>query len=142
MRTPSVAHAPHHAAFQQRDLSDRDFVHVRADGVRPQVRLGQAHSRVLVLLGMRLDGTEELIALPEGLWESTELWADLPRYCRRRGMREPEPVVGDGAMGLWKALVEVFPASRHQRCWQGPQCCELPADVGTAGRDEMESTAV
>lgn len=106
-----------HAAFQQRDLSDRDFVYVWADGVRPKVRLGQAHSCVLVLLGVRLDGTKELIALAEGLRESTESWADLLRDCRRRGMRDPELVVGDGAMGLWKAMGEVFPAARHQRCW-------------------------
>ncbi|WSB19192.1 IS256 family transposase [Streptomyces albidoflavus] len=106
-----------HAAFQSRDLSDRDFVYVWADGVHPKVRLGQAHSCVLVLLGVRLDGTKELIALAEGLRESTESWADLLRDCRRRGMRDPELVVGDGAMGLWKALPEVFPASRHQRCW-------------------------
>ncbi|MFF3957640.1 IS256 family transposase [Streptomyces sp. NPDC001890] len=106
-----------HAVFQERDLSDRDFVYAWADGVHPKVRLGQAHSCVLVLLGVRLDGTKELIALAEGLHESTESWADLLRDCRRRGMRDPELVVGDGAMGLWKALAEVFPAARHQRCW-------------------------
>jgi putative transposase len=106
-----------HAAFQARDFSDRDFVYVWADGVHPKVRLGQAHSCVLVLLGVRVDGTKELIALAEGLRESTESWADLLRDCRRRGMRDPELVVGDGAMGLWKALAEVFPAARHQRCW-------------------------
>jgi transposase-like protein len=106
-----------HAAFQQRDLADNDYVYVWADGVHPKVRLGQAHSCVLVLMGVRLDGTKELIALAEGLRESTESWADLLRDCRRRGMRDPELVVGDGAMGLWKALVEVFPAARHQRCW-------------------------
>ncbi|MER5665937.1 IS256 family transposase [Streptomyces mirabilis] len=106
-----------HAAFQDRDLSDRDYVYVWADGVHPKARLGQTHSCVLVLLGVRLDGTKELIALAEGLRESTESWADLLRDCRRRGMRDPELVVGDGAMGLWKALAEVFPAARHQRCW-------------------------
>ncbi|MEU5978201.1 IS256 family transposase [Streptomyces sp. NPDC047315] len=106
-----------HAAFRARDLSDRDFVYVWADGVHPKVRLGQAHSCVLVLLGVRVDGTKELIALAEGLRESTESWADLLRDCRRRGMRDPELVVGDGAMGLWRALAEVFPTTRHQRCW-------------------------
>jgi putative transposase len=106
-----------HTAFQDRALSDRDFVYVWADGVHPKVRLGQTHSCVLVLLGVRLDGTKELIALAEGLRESTESWADLLRDCRRRGMSDPELVVGDGAMGLWKALADVFPAARHQRCW-------------------------
>ncbi|WP_225097442.1 IS256 family transposase [Streptomyces sp. CoH27] len=106
-----------HAAFQDRDLSASDYVYVWADGVHLKVRLGQAHSCVLVLMGVRVDGTKELIALAEGLRESTESWADLLRDCRRRGMKDPELVVGDGAMGLWKALAEVFPAARHQRCW-------------------------
>src|SRR3954469_19175231 len=106
-----------HAAFQQRGLAESDYVYVWADGVHPKVRLGQAHSCILVLMGVRLDGTKELIALAEGLRESTESWADLLRDCRRRGMRDPELVVGDGAMGLWRALAEVFPAARHQRCW-------------------------
>ncbi|MEV5084477.1 IS256 family transposase [Streptomyces sp. NPDC056159] len=106
-----------HAAFQQRDLSTSDYVYVWADGVHPKVRLGQAHSCVLVLMGVRLDGRKELIALAEGLRESTESWADLLRDCRRRGMRDPELVVGDGAMGLWRALAEVFPQARRQRCW-------------------------
>ncbi|MBY8883186.1 IS256 family transposase [Actinacidiphila acidipaludis] len=106
-----------HAEFQRRDLAESDYVYVWADGVHPKVRLGQAHSCVLVLMGVRMDGTKELIALAEGLRESTESWADLLRDCRRRGMRDPELVVGDGAMGLWRALAEVFPAARHQRCW-------------------------
>lgn len=68
-------------------------------------------------MGVRADGTKELIALAEGLRESAESWADLLRDCRRRGMRDPELVVADGAMGLWRALAEVFPQARHQRCW-------------------------
>ncbi|MGW8356500.1 IS256 family transposase [Streptomyces wedmorensis] len=106
-----------HSAFQDRDLSGSDYVYVWADGVHPKVRLGQARSCVLVLMGVRTDGSKELIALTEGLRESTESWADLLRDCRRRGMRDPELVVGDGAMGLWRALAEVFPQARHQRCW-------------------------
>ncbi len=100
-----------HTAFQQRDLAESEYVYVWADGVHPKVRLGPAHSCVLVLMGVRLDGTKELIALAEGLRESTESWADLLRDCRRRGTRDPELVVGDGAMGLWQALAEVFPAA-------------------------------
>ncbi|WP_330302012.1 MULTISPECIES: IS256 family transposase [unclassified Streptomyces] len=105
-----------HAAFKDRDLSQTDYVYEWADGVHPKVRLGQAHSCVLVLLGVRLDGTKELIGLTEGLRESTRSWADLLRDCRRRGMRDPELVVGNGAMGRWSAPAEVFPAARHQRC--------------------------
>jgi transposase-like protein len=104
-----------HAAFCERDLSDRDFVCVWADGVHPKVRLGQAHSCVLVLLGVRLDGTKELIALAEGLRESTKSWADLLRDCRRRGMRDPELVVGTARWGC----------GRHR-----PRCSRPP---GTSG---------
>lgn len=82
-----------HTAFQARDLSDSDYVYVWADGVHPKVRLGQAHSCVLVLMGVRPNGRKELVALAEGLRESTESWTDPLRDCRRRGMRDPELVV-------------------------------------------------
>ncbi len=71
-----------HTVFQARDLSGSDYVYVWADGVHPKVRLGQAHSCVLVLMGVRADGRKDLIALAEGLRESTESWADLLRDCR------------------------------------------------------------
>ncbi|WP_406012286.1 IS256 family transposase [Streptomyces sp. NBC_00984] len=106
-----------HAEFQRRDLAESDYVYVWADGVHPKIRLSQTHSCHLVLMGVRVDGTKELIAIAEGLRESTESWADLLRDCRRRGMTDPMLVVGDGAMGLWRALAEVFPQARHQRCW-------------------------
>ncbi len=80
--------------------------------------MSQTHSCLLVLMGVRVDGTKELIAITEGLRESTESWADLLCVCRRRrGMRDPMLVVGDGAMGLWRALAEVFLQASHQRCW-------------------------
>ncbi|MDX2683585.1 IS256 family transposase [Streptomyces sp. NY05-11A] len=130
-----------HAAFQNRDLSATDYVYVWADGVHPKVRLGQAHSCVLVLMGVRLDGTKELIALAEGLRESTESWADLLRDCRRRGMKDPALVVGDGAMGLWRALAEVFPQARHQRCWVHKTrnvINSLPKSVHTGARKALQ----
>ncbi|MGW5929849.1 IS256 family transposase [Streptomyces anulatus] len=106
-----------HDAFQRRELAESDYVYVWADGVHPKVRLSETHSCLLVLMGVRVDGIKELIAIAEGLRESTESWADLLRDCCRRGMRDPMLVVGDGAMGLWRALAEVFPQARHQRCW-------------------------
>ncbi|MFD9849675.1 IS256 family transposase [Streptomyces parvus] len=106
-----------HSVFQRRDLADSDYVYVWADGIHPKIRLSEAYSCLLVLMGVRIDGAKELIAIAEGLRESTESWADLLRDCRRRGMRAPVLVVGDGAMGLWRALAEVFPQARHQRCW-------------------------
>ena len=63
------------------------------------------------------DGTKELVALADGFRESSQSWADLLRSCRRRGMTAPVLAVGDGALGFWKALREVFPDTREQRCW-------------------------
>lgn len=72
---------------------------------------------VLVLIGVRADGSKELVALKDGYRESGESWAGLLRDCVRRGMRAPVLAVGDGALGFWNALAEVFPDAREQRCW-------------------------
>jgi putative transposase len=104
-------------AFCGRDLADRDFVYCWADGVHFRVRLEQARLCCLVIVGVRADGTKELVALTDGERESTESWADLLRDLRRRGMHAPVVMVGDGALGLWAALRDVFPATRHQRDW-------------------------
>ena len=103
--------------FAGRDLTDRDYVYVWADGVHFRVRLEQARLCCLVIVGVRADGTKELVAVADGERESTESWAELLRDLRRRGMRAPVVAVGDGALGLWAALRDVFPATRHQRDW-------------------------
>jgi putative transposase len=72
---------------------------------------------LLVMIGVRSDGCKELVALTDGYRESTESWADLLRGCRRRGITAPVLAVGDGAPGFWKAMREVFPDTREQRCW-------------------------
>jgi len=104
-------------AFGDRDLSGVDYVYVWADGVHVGVRLEEERLCLLVLIGVRADGTKELITLADGLRESTGSWADLLRDARRRGMRAPVLAVGDGALGFWGALREVFPDTRAQRCW-------------------------
>src|SRR5207342_1348171 len=104
-------------AFAEGDLSDRDFVYVWADGVHFNVRLEEDRLCCLVIVGVRVDGTKELVAIADGYRESTESWADLMRDLRRRGMRAPVLAVGDGALGFWGALREVFPETRAQRCW-------------------------
>jgi transposase-like protein len=104
-------------AFCRRDLADRDYVYVWCDGVHFRVRLEQAHLCCLVIVGVRADGTKELVAVADGERESTESWAELLRDLRRRGMRAPVVAVGDGALGLWAALRDVFPATRAQRDW-------------------------
>jgi putative transposase len=103
-----------HDAFTRRDLSGCDYVYVWADGVHLKVRLDEAKACVLVLLGVRADGRKELIALDAGYRESGESWANLLRDCALRGMRAPVLAVGDGALGFWKALREVFPATAHK----------------------------
>ena len=104
-------------AFGNRDLSTVDYVYLWADGVHLNVRLDSEKLCLLVMVGVRVDGTKELVALAEGYRESTGSWADLLRDCARRGMRAPMLAVGDGALGFWAALREVFPTTREQRCW-------------------------
>ncbi len=69
------------------------------------------------MIGVRPDGTKELIAIEDGYRESAESWAALLRGLKRRGMRAPVLAVGDGALGFWKALRDVWPETREQRCW-------------------------
>ncbi|MEU8799786.1 IS256 family transposase [Spirillospora sp. NPDC048819] len=104
-------------AFADRDLSEVDYVYLWADGVHVNIRLEEHRLCLLVMIGVRADGRKELIALADGYRESTESWADLLRDCRRRGMRAPILAVGDGALGFWGALREVFPQAKQQRCW-------------------------
>ena len=104
-------------AFNKRSLKDTDYVYVWVDGIHLKVRLEQDKVCLLVMIGVRADGTKELIALDDGHRESTESWANLLRSCKRRGMRAPVLAVGDGALGFWAAVRDVFPETREQRCW-------------------------
>jgi transposase-like protein len=104
-------------AFSTRDLSGVDYVYLWADGIHVNIRLEEHKLCLLVMIGVRADGRKELVALADGYRESTESWADLLRDAARRGMRAPVLAVGDGALGFWGALREVFPATREQRCW-------------------------
>jgi len=104
-------------AFNARSLAEVDYVYVWVDGIHVKVRLEQDKICLLVMIGVRADGTKELIALADGFRESSESWADLLRDCKRRGMRAPVLAVGDGALGFWAAVRDVFPATREQRCW-------------------------
>jgi transposase-like protein len=104
-------------AFAARDLSSVDYVYLWADGIHVNIRLEEHKLCLLVLIGVRADGRKELVALADGYRESVESWADLLRDAARRGMRAPVLAIGDGALGFWGALREVFPATREQRCW-------------------------
>ena len=104
--------------FMRSDLSKRDYVYVWVDGIHTGVRLG-GDDRLccLVMVGARLDGTKELVAISEGYRESTQSWAEQLRDLKRRGMRPPVVAVGDGALGFWGAIRDVFPESLQQRDW-------------------------
>src|SRR3954468_18135092 len=104
-------------AFAERDLSGVDYVYLWADGIHVNIRLEEHKLCLLVMIGVRADGRKELVALADGYRESTESWADLLRDCARRGMSAPVLAIGDGALGFWGALREVFPGTREQRCW-------------------------
>jgi len=104
-------------AFAARDLSGVDYVYLWVDGIHVNIRLEEHKLCLLVMIGVRADGRKELVALSDGYRESSESWADLLRDAKRRGMSAPVLVVGDGALGFWSALAEVFPQARAQRCW-------------------------
>ena len=111
-----------HADWSIRDLSSVDYVYVWADGIHVNVRLPDAEGNadrlcLLVIVGVRPDGRKELIAVADGHREDTESWLDLLRDLRDRGMAAPELAVGDGALGFWAALSQVWPTTRTQRCW-------------------------
>lgn len=112
-----------HARWAQRDLSDVDYVYWWADGIWFNVRLpdpdgNQDRLCCLVIVGVRPDGRKELVAVADGYRESTDSWADVLRGLRDRGLHGPELAVGDGALGFWAALRDVFDGKvREQRCW-------------------------
>lgn len=104
--------------WNQRDLSDKHYVYLWADGIYFDVRLAPDRPCMLVVMGARADGKKELVGLIDGERESKIAWKDLLLDLKRRGLRAaPELAVADGALGFWPALEEVFPSTRHQRCW-------------------------
>jgi transposase-like protein len=106
-----------YTAFESRDLSGSDFVYLWADGVHFRIRLEEDRLCCLVVIGVKADGTKELLACSDGYRESTESWAGVLRDLKARGMTAPMVAVGDGALGFWSALSDVFPSTREQRCW-------------------------
>jgi transposase-like protein len=108
----------HHERFRQRLLSFTRYAYLFMDGIHVQVRLGEDPKVcLLIVIGVREDGVKELLAVEDGYRESTESWAGVFRDLKRRGLNEPKLVVGDGALGAWAALRDVFPGAGEQRCW-------------------------
>ena len=104
--------------WQRRDLSAQRYVYIWADGVYLQARMEPQAECMLVILGATPEGRKELVGFQVGVRESAQSWRELLVDIKSRGLEvPPEIAVGDGAMGFWKALDEVFPGTRHQRCW-------------------------
>jgi putative transposase len=109
--------AQEYEVWRRRPLDYSRFVYVWADGIYLGAGLEKQNSCLLTLLGARADGTKELLAIEIGYRESKESWAELLRSLRDRGLRVPMVFIGDGNLGLWAALADVFPQARRQRCW-------------------------
>ena len=107
--------------WSHRDLADRRYVYVWADGIYFNVRLEDEANRkqcILVLMGATADGKKELISLDDGYRESEQSWLELLRGLQDRGLRvDPKLAVADGALGFWAAARKLWPATREQRCW-------------------------
>ena len=105
-------------AWQKRDLSARRYVYVWADGVYLQARMEANAECMLVLIGATPEGRKELVGFQTGVRESAQSWRELLVDIKRRGLEiAPDLAIGDGALGFWKAIEEIFPSTRHQRCW-------------------------
>ncbi len=107
-----------HERFRTRSLRFHRYAYLFVDGVHVSVRLGEDDRLcLLVVIGVREDGVKELLAVEDGYRESTESWAAVMRDLKHRGLNEPRLVIGDGALGTWAALRDVFPGARRQACW-------------------------
>jgi transposase-like protein len=104
--------------WEDRDLSDREYVYFWADDIYFNVRLADDRPCMLVIIGTRKDGTKELVAVKEGVRESKLSWKELLLDLKSRGLQEgPQLAVGDGGHGFWVEIDEVYPQTEHQRCW-------------------------
>jgi len=107
-----------HQMWAKRSLENKEYVYVWADGIHTNIRLEEDRQCILVLMGATKDGKKELIAMIDGHRESAQSWRELLLDCRRRGLViDPKLAIGDGALGFWKALAEVYPTTKEQRCW-------------------------
>ncbi|MBN2464469.1 IS256 family transposase [candidate division WOR-3 bacterium] len=128
--------------WAKRDLAGRRYAYVWADGVNFPIRLESDRLTCLVLVGVTEQGEKEVIALVDGYRESEESWASLLRDLKRRGMRAPRLAVGDGALGFWKALDEVYPGVGHQLCWKHKVANvldKLPKRLQAAAKDRLHA---
>lgn len=101
-----------------RSLSGKHYVYIWVDGIYFNVRLEESRPCLLVIIGALADGTKEVIGIYDGHRESKESWKEALHDLKRRGVSiEPRLAIGDGALGFWAAVEEVFPSTKQQRCW-------------------------
>ena len=107
-----------HARWQKRDLSAKRYLYFWVDGIHLEARLEEQAQCILVIIGATPEGRKELVGFTDGIRESSQSWRDLLLDLKRRGLTTaPQIAVADGALGFWKALGEVWPTTREQRCW-------------------------
>ncbi|MBV8267047.1 MAG: IS256 family transposase [Planctomycetaceae bacterium] len=107
-----------HEVWSKRSLAGKHYVYVWADGVHFNIRLEEGRQCILVLMGATADGKKELIGVADGYRESEQSWKELLLDCKARGLEiEPSLAIGDGALGFWKAMRQVWDTTREQRCW-------------------------
>lgn len=131
-----------HKAWEKRSLAGKRYVYVWADGVYFNIRLKGERQCILVILGATEDGRKELLAIGDGFREDAQSWKELIVELRARGLEAPPQLaIGDGALGFWQAVSELWPTTRHQRCWVHKTAnllCKLPKSAHGAAKAAIQ----
>lgn len=128
-------------AWQKRDLTGQRYVYMWVDGIHVNVRLSGEKQCFLVVMGATADGTKELVAVQEGIREDKQSWYELLIDLKSRGLQHaPLLVIGDGALGFWAAVREVWPEVREQRCWVHKTAnvlSKMPKHLHSQAKDDL-----
>lgn len=103
--------------WRQRQLDEEDWVYIWIDGIYSGLRAERQRLCALVVIGVTSKGEKQLLAIEDGMRESTQSWREVLLHLKARGMNSPALAIGDGALGFWGALEELYPTTRQQRCW-------------------------
>jgi transposase-like protein len=130
--------------WSRRSLADSQYAYWWVDGIYTTLRESDdPRLCLLVIIGVRADGTKEWVAIEDGLRESTESWLDVLRDLKARGLKQgPHLAVGDGALGFWSALEQVYPDTVHQRCWfhkMGNVLAALPKSLQGKAKADLQA---
>ena len=128
--------------WKKRDLSGTTFSYIYADGIYQEIRGDNPKICVLVMVGVDDSGKKHLIALEDGVRESTQSWREVLLDLKSRGMNSPALAVGDGALGFWTAISQVFPDTKHQRCWMhktGNLLNYLPKSLQSKAKSDIQA---